>query len=376
MREQVLSARVVPELAGVVLLAIDTERAENEQFLRDYPVAVWPTFYLIDPQSGAVRARWLGAASPAQLSGWLADAQRAQDPVGVLLQEGDAFAAKKNLAEAAARYRAALAAAPADWARRGDVLVSLSSALLKQRSYAECISLGVAEMSSLPVSISAVDFASSTLSCADKASNDPAAVRELRRLAEALLSRACAQIAPGASADDQADACGNLRRAREALGDQAGARRAAEQALAVIDAASAGASQDAQLIYDWERTSSLVYLGRTQEATARLLEREQALPGSYNPPHYLARLYRDTRDWSAGLAAIERALAKAYGPRRIALLGLKAELLKGAGRLAEARAVLEQQLTDYQALPAGQRQPEAETVVQRRLADWSAPAPN
>jgi hypothetical protein len=46
------------------------------------------------------------------------------------------------------------------------------------------------------------------------------------------------------------------------------------------------------------------------EAIAILLERERALPASYNPPAYLARLYRDSGQWEAGLQAIERALAR------------------------------------------------------------------
>jgi hypothetical protein len=127
------------------------------------------------------------------------------------------------------------------------------------------------------------------------------------------------------------------------------------------------------LIYDWERTSNLVFLGRTQEALTLLLERERALPQSYNPPHYLARLYRDLGEWGNGLHAIERALAKAYGPRHAGLLGVKADLLQGAGRPDDARRALQLQLAEYRALPPGQKQPDAEAAVEARLASF-APA--
>jgi hypothetical protein len=372
MREQVLSTKAVPELGDVVLLALDTEREQNEQFLRAYPVGVWPTFYLLNPHTHAVLGRWLGAASPAQLSAWLRDSTGAAAESVSLAREGDALAANRSYAEAEARYRLALGSASAAWSRRTDTLVSLVATLLKQRKYSECLELVREHGASLPPSVSAVDFASSGLSCAEHAAGDDQRVAATRQLVAGTLARDCQTAAPGVSADDQADACGNLRRVRESLGDKAGAARAAEQALSVIALASANARPEAQLIYDWERTSSLSYLGRTQEAVALLLERERALPESYNPPHYLARLYRDTGEWQLGLAAIERALSKAYGPRRVGLMSIKADLLKGAGRTEDACTVREQQLASYRALPAGQRNPDAEVAVEQRLGDCRA----
>jgi tetratricopeptide (TPR) repeat protein len=371
MQAQVLHARWVPELMDVVVLVLDTERPENEQFLRSYPVGVWPTFYVIDPQSRQVHGRWLGGATAAQLSRFLRDASAGSDAPSTLLREGDALAAAKSFADAEKRYRAALAAAPPDWPRRADALVALLSSLRQQRRFGDCLSLALAEAAQLPPSVSSVDFAGNAASCASKAPGDVNAAAVLAVLARTL-ERDCASPAPGASVDDHADACGNLRGVLEALGDRAGARRASERALSVIEAGSAGAGPEVQAIYDWERTQSLVFLGRTAEAIELLQERERALPSSYNPPHYLARLFRDTAQWQLGLAAIERALAKAYGPRRIGFLGIKADLLVGAGRADEARTILQQQLDAYRALPPGQRLPDAEASVQKKLAELAA----
>ena len=47
------------------------------------------------------------------------------------------------------------------------------------------------------------------------------------------------------------------------------------------------------------------------------------------------------------------------------MLGIKADLLQGAGHRDEARGVLERQLADYRALPVGQRRPEAEASVEQ-----------
>lgn len=372
MKAEVLRAEKVPELASVVLLSIDTERGSNERFLTRYPVGVWPTFYLLDPQTQEVRGRWLGAATPAELSRWLKDGASARPGYEQQIREGDSLVAQRDLAAAEERYRAALEAASPTWPGRGAALVSLVATLSKQKKDASCLELALRELPSFPPSVSAVDFASTSLGCADRAGSTEEAAN-VRAAAERNLARDCHRAAPGAAVDDQADACGNLRRVREASKDTAGAASAAEQALAVIAAGSSGAPPEKQAIYDWERTSSLLFLGRSAEAEALLLEREQQLPQSYNPPHYLARLYRDGKRWEEGLAAIERAIAKAYGPRRVGFLGVKADLLKGAGKLEEARQVLEQQLSDYRALPPGQRQPEAEAAVQKRLDGWVSP---
>jgi thioredoxin-like negative regulator of GroEL len=366
MQAEVLHPRVVPELGSVVLLQVDTEREQTASFLQKYPVAVWPTFYVIDPENGEVRGRWLGGASPEQLGHFLRDALGEANGALAHLRRGDALAAQKRLAEAEGAYRAALAEAPKGWPRRPDALVALISALLKQKHYQACLELAEAETASLSPSVSAVDFASSAATCAER-EPQAANVTRVRRSLETLLAASCDSAAPGASADDRADACANLRDVRSALGDRPAAERAAEQALAAIASASDGKPPDTQLIYDWERTASLTFLGRREEAIARLREREQQLPKSYNPSHYLARLYRDAHDWQPGLDAIERALSKAYGPRRAGFLGIKVDLLLGAGRNEEARATLAEQLAAYRALPEAQRLPDAEAAVEKRL---------
>lgn len=368
MQELVLNETQVPELAGVVRLAVDTERSENEQFLQRYPAVVWPTFYLIDPQTREVRGRWLGGASPEQLRQWLRDASGSANTAEALLRRADELASQRRLNEAEATYRQAVAAAQSNGAQRSRALVALISALLKQNKRSECLQLALDEAANLPPSVSAVDFSASALSCADSPA-EAAQARAARQALEPVLARDCSTRAPGVSADDQADACDNLREVRAALGDPVAATRAAEQTLAIIEAACAGASPEMQAIYDWHRSSTLVFLGRSEEAIALLEDHERDLPQSYNPPHYLARIYRDQKRWSEGLAAIERALAKAYGPRRIGLLGVKATLLQGAGHVAEARGVLEQQLADYRALPVGQQRPDAEDAVEQRLRE-------
>ncbi len=372
MREYVMTESRVPLLGkDFVLLAVDTENAENADFLKRFPVTVWPTFYVVDPTSLEVRGRWLGASSPAKLERFLSDSRRDRTPHGpndplTLVSEADALASKQELRDAADRYGEALARAPANWSRRPDVLVARLSALYRSGNLAACNELALSTMNQTGSGVSSIDFASTALACAEK-SPDPKQQLAVRRSAEARLAPVCDNAAPELTPDDHADSCSNLRRARRALGDDEGARRAAERSLEIIDAACAGVPDDVALIYDFERSDALSFLGRRDEAIALLTRREANVPTSYNPPHHLARVYRDAQRWDEGLAAIDRALEKAYGPRRINLMSIKVDLLLGSGRKDDARRTLEEQIRLYEALPAGQAQPAGLAAARDRL---------
>ncbi len=363
-----------------VWLAVNTEKAENAAFLSKIPVEVWPTFYVLDPEGPSIRGRWLGSAAPSDFAQFLTDGARAVlarhkgelpagDPLALLIA-GDDLAAKKLFAEAAAKYGEALAAAAPAWPRRPDALVARASALLKAKDVGGCVDLALASMEQTGHAVSAADFAYYGLACADALDPADPRVKKVRQVAERRLTRLCEEDGAKLTPDDHGDACGNLRAAREGLGDQPGAKRAAEKALAVLEAGAAGVPDDVALTYDWARAETLLFLGRGEEALALVVAREQALPDNYNPPHYQARVYKELKRWDQGLAAVDRALAKAYGPRKTGILTLKADLLLGADRKEEARKVVETQLTEYQALPDGQKQPGREAAVSKRLADW------
>lgn len=381
MQEYILTDEKLPGAKDqFVFLAVNTEKAENARFLETVPVEVWPTFYVLDAEGPAIRGRWLGSGSPQQFSQFLADGKRAQDmahtgdlPPGdplVMLLAGDALAAQKKFAEAAAKYGEVLKAAPRDWPRRPDALVARASALLKAKDAAACAELAIASMGETGNAVSAADFAYYGVACADELDKKDARKQKAYRIAEKRLAALCLQEGAQLTPDDRADACANLREAREALGDKPGAKKAAEQQLAVLEAGSKGVPDDVALTYDWNRADTLFFLGRGDEAMALMVAREKALPDSYLPPHYQARLDLMMKKWDDGLVAIERALAKAYGPRKAGMLSLKADLLIGAGKKDEAKKVVEEQLAAYKALPPGQQQPAREEAIVKRLAEW------
>lgn len=363
-----------------VWLAINTERAENAAFLERLPVGVWPTLYVLSAERADVLGRWLGAASPAQLVRFLSESERAgellreparsaNDPLA-LLAKGDEQATRARFADAAATYAQALKRAPEDWARRPEALVARMTALRKAEQTELCLELADTALRQTGASASAVDFSSHALDCAERASAGGARSERVRRAVEKWLTPLCREGSPELTPDDQADACSKLADARTALLDKAGARDATLRRLEVLERATQGAPEAVAVTYDWAFTDTLLALDRAEEALERSRQRERALPRDYNPPQHQARAYKALGRFDEGLAAIERALALAYGPRKVGFLTLKADLLIGAGRSAQARQVVEEQLAQYRALPTGQKQPAAEARVERRLRDW------
>ena len=387
MQNFVLTAQNLPTVAErVVWLAIDTEREENARLLERLPVSVWPTFYVVDPDGLAIAGRWLGAASPSQFARFVEEGDRSAelarhgaagsdaDPLRALVR-ADELAAGGHLAEAARAYGAALAAAPTDWPRRPETLVAQITSLYKAKDFPGCLALGAGSAGQTGSSASAIDFAYYALECAAQTQPSTPQVPQLRRMLVERLQPLCERGSPELSPDDQADACDKLSSAFSALGDSAAGRRATEARLGVLDRAAANKPPEIALTYDWARTDALLQLGRAEEALAIATQRERELPDNYNPPHYRAKAFKALGRWQDGLVAIDRALSLAYGPRKIGLLTLKADLQFGAGRAADGASTLKQQLELYRTLPAGQRQPAAEARVEQRLRELPPAAP-
>jgi thiol-disulfide isomerase/thioredoxin len=377
MQEYVLTAdKLGAARERFVFLAVDTDRPDNAAFLRTLSISAWPTFYVLEPGTPpVVRGRWVGSASPGQFARFLADAERTAATAGATapgeplssLVEGDNLAARGEFAAAAAAYAKALSAAPKDWSRRSDALLARASALAKSGDASACVDAMSGERPSREHPVSLADFSSAVLGCTSALPSADPRVRKTRRAVAEVLLPLCEHGHPEFTPDDRGDACGTLIEARSALGDERGARKAAHTRLSVLETAAKGMPDEVALMYDFARSETLLLLGRGNEAVSLLEARERALPQNFNPPHYLARVYRALRRWDEGLAAIDRALALAYGPRRAGIFSVKVDLLRGAGRNDEARRTLEEQLAAYRALPEGQKRPSAEQKIEGEL---------
>ena len=361
-----------------VWLAIDTEKESNAAFLEKYPIDVWPTFFIVDPQDGSVAGRWVGSMSVSQVRGFLEEGERTvqlahagQIPAGdplALLRAGDQAVLDGNHAEAAKLYARARDAAPTDWPRRAEALTGEIRSLQKSGDNAGCVDLALAQLDATGHASNAADFVMYGLGCAGELPATDPRVKKLQGAAHDRLLGLTQDASAPLTADDRGDIWRVLADLREGRGDPEGAREAFRSRLAVLDAAAARAP-DAQAAstFDWARAESLLKLGRGPDAVKMLTESERKLPSDYNPPARLARVHYELGQLDQALVAIERAMGLAYGPRKIGFYGLKADILEKQGKRPEAKKVVEEQLAYYRSLPKAQQRPAQERAIQERL---------
>ncbi|WP_437874388.1 thioredoxin family protein [Sorangium sp. So ce513] len=361
----------------VVFADIDTDRPENAPFLERHEVTVWPTFFVLEPENGEVVGLWRGAASVDELHELLrgslaamdsrAAALPADDPVRLLIEAKRAHSAGDHAAAAAA-YQRALARGGEGWPRRSEALLGLVSAL-RRKDAAACAEVGRAHVAEVQGAALPADFASVLLSCAS-ALPDRNAQRAAREAAVARLRAIVASPPAGSSADDRADAWSLLADGLQALGDAEGARAATTSKLAVLEQAAREAkSPEGAAAYDYGRAMAYLALGRGEEAVAMLKEREAQMPASYEPPARLAQVLHAMGREEEALAAAERAIGRAYGPRRLRYLKLRAEIQEKLGQRAEQVATLREEVAGYEALPKGLASQPALDDARRRLAE-------
>ncbi len=358
-----------------VFLSLDTERDANAEACKKLPLTVLPTFFVVDPSApdAPIVARWEGGASAAQLRAFFDDARAAAksgdggalEPYRAVLVAADRAEAAGRHAEAAALYDGALAQAPAGWARRADVLVLRIGALARAKDWTVCLDLARREHGNTGRTSSATDFATVALSCEDASARDAALDGALTKRIAALAADEGAPL----SADDRSDAWRLLWELRERAGDDAGAKQAARDRLALLERAAATTPEPAlATTFDGARLETLIYLDRAADAVPLFEAREKELPGDYNGPFRLGKALYAAGKLEPALAATDRALALAYGARKGQIYGFRADVLEKLGRKAEAKSAVEAELALYRGLPEGQRHEAVEKAVAARLA--------
>jgi tetratricopeptide (TPR) repeat protein len=113
-------------------------------------------------------------------------------------------------------------------------------------------------------------------------------------------------------------------------------------------------------------------LGDPARAVPLLKESEKAMPRDYNPPYRLAVLYLELKEPDEALAASGRALALAYGPRKIRVLSQRATILETKGDGAGARKALEDAIAYAGTLPKAQQNPRLVQRLEARLKKLTA----
>jgi tetratricopeptide (TPR) repeat protein len=361
MRAYVFTDKSLERYAGqFVWLSIDTEDAKNTAFLKAHPISVWPTLLILNPKDKVI-FRYAGGGTVPQVRKLLDDGQRAfhgsHSKADTLLVRADALAGEGKQAEAAKAFDEAIAAAPKDWPRLGRASESLVFALLQSQNSQQCAERALALYPRVRGTGSAVNVASTGLSCATDLDGKSWNRSELTSgLEKATRETLAAADKIKMSADDRSGLYESLVDARDQAKDEAAARKLREEWAAFLEREAAKAkTPDQRAVYDSHRLEVYLGLKQPEKAIAMLEQSERDLPKDYNPPARLISAYRAAGRFDDSLAASDRALKLAYGPRKIGIYRGRAATYLAKGDKASARKTIEEAIRYAESLPAEQR---------------------
>lgn len=330
-----------------VFAAVDTEKAQNAAFVAGHPIEAWPTLLVVDPRDGKVLLRWLGAATIPELTALLDDAAAVYAGTGAAGATATLSKASQLLAEGKrAEARKVLEAGLPTAGSRRPALVDTWISVLAKDDPPACVAAASEHLPTLPAGTSRANVAITALGCATETKADAAPfVAALRAMAAgegALL------------ADDRSGVF-------EALVDHwkehdpPAAKKLAGEWAAFLEAEAAKAKGPAaRAVFDAHRMLAYLALGEPARALPMLAASEADFPADYNPPARLAKVHLEMGALDLAKAAIGRALARAYGPRRLRLLALAADVAKARGDQAGEKAALDEAIAlGQQTKPTG-----------------------
>ena len=378
-----------------VWLSIDSERAENSAFLRRFPTRNWPTLWVIDSASEQPLLKWLGAATAQELSLLLEQVAtpavqpsalqptasaspqtpRAAQPLSApqataLWLRGNRATAAGDAAGAIALYDEALQQGPSDWPLRARVAEALSMRYSETQATSALFELAQREgarlepgTARLNVVLNGVD-AGSELSANGQA---PAGFDALLQLA----SRIAQDKQEPVLVDDRSSLYLSVVTALSKR-DATQATSLARTWSSLLDAEAARAPLPAaRRVWDAHRLEAYTALGETARAVPMLEQSEHDVPNDYNPPARLARAYLTLQRPQLASVAINRALTRCDGPRKLRLYMLKSEILLALHDPSNARATLSQALEFARDKQLGPEYDKLVRTIERKLAELS-----
>ena len=348
-----------------VWLTVNTEKKENAAELGKYPVQAWPSYYVIDAAREKVVLRYVGGATVPQLQHFLDDGARAaggaSQPVEALAKADRLYADGKNV-EAAAAYAEALAAMPPSSPSYSRTIDSYLFALSSSRQFETCAAVARDAYPRLKGTPSGAGAAGSGLDCSLSMKDDDPGKAGLVAGFAADVRELLAGPKKGLAADDVSALYSSLGDEREAAKDEAGARKVRAEWAAYLDGEAAKAKTPLERsVYDSHRLTAYVALGEPERAVAFLTQAEKDFPDDYNPPARLAIAYGAMKKYGEALAASDRAMKLAYGPRKLVVYRTRVDLLKKKGDAEAAKKTLSEMLAYAESLPK-------EQVSERTLA--------
>lgn len=357
MRAFVFTDKALARYAGqFVWLSVDTENSVNATFLRKYPINVWPTLMVIDPAKESIVLRYAGGATVGQLSKLLDQAKsKTRTPAGEALMRADRLMNQAKNEEAAKDYERALHDAPKGWKSYGRAAEGLMMALTLSQQNERCAARGKELYSRLRGTSSGANVAAYGVSCAADLPAENAGRAALVDFLEKATRESLDDPKIDLSGDDRSGLYESLVSARASLKDEEGAKKiAAEWASFLEEQAAKAKTAEQRAVYDSHRLSAYLDLGTPEKAIPMLEQSQRDFPKDYNPPARLAFVYRAMKKYDEALAAYERAMKLAYGPRKIGIMRGIADTYAAKGDKEVARKMMQEAIAYAQSLPSDQ----------------------
>jgi len=98
-----------------------------------------------------------------------------------------------------------------------------------------------------------------------------------------------------------------------------------------------------------------------------LQQSERDFPNDYNPPARLGLAYREMGKYDLAIDAYDRALVRAYGPRKITIYRGKADTYVKKGDKEAARRTIEEAIKYAESLPPEQHGPAIVASLKKKL---------
>jgi len=227
-------------------------------------------------------------------------------------------------------------------------------------------------MPKLPGGTSLANVAAEGLDCAHRSPNGSAGKKS-----EPVLLRAVEQIALDETvpilADDRSSLFETAIDVRRAAHDTEGVRAMAARWVDFLERqAHAARDPSERVVFDAHRMLAYFALGDPARALPMLADSERDFPTDYNPPARIAKVDLELKRYDEGLKEAGRALALVYGPRKLRVYLLEADLLAAKGDKNGALATLREAETYGAALPPPERPTHDLAEVERRIVSTKA----
>ncbi len=378
MEKRVLTEAALGPLATeFVWLRIDREKPENAALMARFPIAVAPTYYIVDSKDEAILGRQLGGCNAKQYKEFLSNAQAAakpdaapQSPADKLLVKGSQAGAAGNDEEATKLFAKARAAAPEGWPRLPELLLNQLTQLHNQKKYEECALFAVENIphvTKAPAMLGIMSFQAEMC------------VRELKKksLAKKVRQTIVKSVDESLTDDsgpavERGEPMQMKRYALLGLGLEEEAVAMAEKEAEMFDAAiKNAASPRAAMPFHIANAEVYAFLRRQAEYIPILEKATAELPLEYHIKFLLGQLYYFDERYEDAQQKIERALELSYGPQRGIIHAFLAEVYAAQGEVekeAEARKAV---LAFYESLPVGHRRAAELEAAKEALANIS-----